>query len=94
MRVLLNDICKNLQNTACATLFDYVYYSNKYGKHWLARIIKNLDSLYLADLINRVCLGEIDDYRQIVPNDQTKPGSVYMTLKQVLLGKNYTVGHT
>ena len=31
MRVLLNDICKNLQNTACATLFDYVYYSNKYG---------------------------------------------------------------
>ena len=32
MRVLLNDICKNLQNTACATLFDYVYYLNKYGR--------------------------------------------------------------
>ena len=31
MRVLLNGVCKNLQNTACATLFDYVYYSNKYG---------------------------------------------------------------
>ena len=41
----------------------------------------------MADLINRVRLGEIDDYRQIVPNDQTKPAVVYMTLKQVLCSR-------
>ena len=44
MRVLLNGVCKNLQNTACATLFDYVYYSNKYGiLHWGLRQGFSLD---------------------------------------------------
>ena len=56
-----------------------LFFDNTFGStlscefrvHRAGSQLKNLDSLYLAKLINQVRLGEIDDYRQIVPNDQT-----------------------